>query len=311
MPDTEIRTPSPVTSTSSLDVLVGVVYAALTFPGAIASRAANLSVVQAARGAMALVEPTLALTARTPRLPRRLQAGPWIAAMGVKGMRERQALVGVLDALLDELVPAVVAEVLRRGHVADLVIRYVDLDEVVASVDLDRAIARVDINGLAASLDLNAVAGALDVDAVAARLDVEAVVDRLDLTGIVLEHVDLEALVNAVLGKVDMIALAQEIIEGIGLTEIIRESTGAMASDTVRGARMRGIAADEAIARILDRLRTGRVQPSVRGSTDGGATNGESPVNVPFRGVSANGAPEAGGTTQPAAELPPDGASPP
>ena len=310
MPDTEIRTPSPVTSTSSVDVLVGVVYAALTFPSAIASRTANLSVVQAARGAMALVEPAVALAAHPPRVPERLQAGAWIAAMGAKGMRERQAVVGILDALLDELVPAVLAEVLRRGRVADLVMRYVDLDEVVASVDLDRAIARVDINGLAAGLDLNAIAGALDVDAVAARLDVEAVVDRLDLTAIVLEHVDLEALVNAVLGRVDMIALAQEIIEGIGLTEIIRESTGAMASDTVRGARMRGIAADEAIARILGRFRTDRVQHSGRGSTGGGATNGESPVSVPLSGVSANGSPLVGGTDKSPAGLPPHVAPP-
>lgn len=45
-----------------------------------------------------------------------------------------------------------------------------------------------------------------------------------------------------------------EIIEGVDLPEIIRDSTGALASDTVRGARMQGIAADEAVGRAVDRL---------------------------------------------------------
>ena len=310
MPDTQNCPPRPVTSTSPVDVMVGVLFGTLTFPRAIVQRTANLSVVQAARGAMASVEPALALAAHPLRVPQRFHAGDWVAAVGAKGLRERRAVVGVLDAALDELVPTVIGEVLRRGHVADLVIRYVDLDEVVDSVDLDRAIARVDINRLALGLDLNAVAGALDVDAVAARLDVEAVVDRLDLTAIVLEHVDLEALVNVVLSRIDMIAVAQEIIEGIGLTEIIRESTGAMASDTVRGARMRGIAADEAIARLLNRFRTDRAQDPMHGPPGGGGRGDDSRAGVFNSAVTANGSPPVRSTGQSPAELPPHNAPP-
>jgi hypothetical protein len=43
-------------------------------------------------------------------------------------------------------------------------------------------------------------------------------------------------------------------VNGIDLPEIIRESTGSMASDVVRDARMQGIDADVAIARVVDRI---------------------------------------------------------
>ena len=43
-------------------------------------------------------------------------------------------------------------------------------------------------------------------------------------------------------------------IDGVDLPELIRESTGSMASQTVRSARMQGIHADEAIERAMDRL---------------------------------------------------------
>jgi hypothetical protein len=52
----------------------------------------------------------------------------------------------------------------------------------------------------------------------------------------------------------DLIALANEIIEGVDLPEIIRDSTGSMASETVKGVRMQGIGADQAVDRAIDRL---------------------------------------------------------
>jgi hypothetical protein len=50
------------------------------------------------------------------------------------------------------------------------------------------------------------------------------------------------------------VGLAEEVIDAVDLPEIIRESTGSMASDTVRGARMQGIHADEAVGRAMDRI---------------------------------------------------------
>jgi predicted RNase H-like nuclease len=71
----------------------------------------------------------------------------------------------------------------------------------------------------------------VDIDAIVSRIDVDAIVERLDL-----------------------VALAEEVVNGIDLPEIIRESTGSMASDVVRDARMQTIDADVAIARVIDRI---------------------------------------------------------
>ncbi len=69
------------------------------------------------------------------------------------------------------------------------------------------------------------------MNAIAARLDIDAVLDRVDLAGI-----------------------ANQVINEINLPEIIRESSGAMASETVLSMRSRGIEADETINRIVDRI---------------------------------------------------------
>jgi hypothetical protein len=154
--------------------------------------------------------------------------------------------------------------VLNRLDLTTLVRERVDLDVVVGEVDLDAIVRRVDVGAVIDRLDLtelvlqrvdlDAVVGAVDVDGIARRLDVEAVVDRLDLTELVLTKVDLEALVTAVLAHIDLAGLAEEVIDAVDLPEIIRESTGSMASETVRGARIQGIHADEAVGRAVDRL---------------------------------------------------------
>ena len=68
--------------------------------------------------------------------------------------------------------------------------------------------------------------------------------DRLDLTALVRERVDLDALVagvdiDAIISRIDLGGLAEEVIAEIDLPEIIRESTGSVASDTIRGVRCR------------------------------------------------------------------------
>lgn len=66
---------------------------------------------------------------------------------------------------------------------------------------------------------------------------ISAVLRRIDLTALVTTHLDLEK----VLATVDLPAL-------------IRESTGSMVSDSVYRARVQGIAADEAVARLRARI---------------------------------------------------------
>jgi hypothetical protein len=89
----------------------------------------------------------------------------------------------------------------------------------------------------------------VDIDAIAKRIDVDAIVERIDVDAIV-SRVDVDAIVR----RLDLVALAEEVVNGIDLPEIIRESTGSMASDVVRDARMQSIEADETIARIVDRI---------------------------------------------------------
>jgi hypothetical protein len=163
----------------------------------------------------------------------------------------RVALWRPVSRLADRLVPAVVSELLRR----------VDVNGIVAAVDLDRAASR------------------LDVDAIARRVDIQAVLDRLDLTTVVLERVDLDMLVEAVIRRIDLVGLTEGVIDEIDLPGLIRESTGSMASATVLGARMQGIAADEAVGRVVDRLLLRR-----HGRANVGAP---SPDDAPERPVAA------------------------
>jgi hypothetical protein len=65
----------------------------------------------------------------------------------------------------------------------------------------------------------------------------------------VLQRLDLDAMIH----RVDLVAMVEEVIAGVDLPAIIRESSGTMASETVRGVRMTGISADEAISRTLRR----------------------------------------------------------
>ena len=171
-----------------------------------------------ARRTGSVVRPAVRLAVRPPGVPRRLQPERFLSFLAARGASRRASLEARLSGELDAGVPWALEQMLRRIRLTDVVLDHVDLDAVVVGVD------------------------------------VEAVLDRVDLTAVVLQRVDLDALVNAVISHVDLIGLAEEVIDGVDLPEIIRESTGSMASDAVRGARMQGIAADEAVGRAVDRL---------------------------------------------------------
>ena len=81
-----------------------------------------------------------------------------------------------------------------------------------------------------------------------------AMLERIDVNDIVQRHVDLDKLI----GTVDLAGLTESVIAEVDLPEIIRQSTGSMASEAVRGVRMQGISGDEAVGRAMDRLRLRR-----------------------------------------------------
>jgi hypothetical protein len=84
----------------------------------------------------------------------------------------------------------------------------------------------------------------------AAVLDraVPLVVDEL------LRRVDLDA----VIARLDLAKLADEVIASVDLPELIRDSTSAVQSEAVREVRMRSILGDEAVGRAMERLRPRR-----------------------------------------------------
>ncbi len=221
-----------------LDVAVGVSAQAVTTAGAVR------------HGVRSVAGPVAEVVLRPPVVARRLQPATWLDGFARRGAVRRGEMVRGLSAALDLLVPAVVVEVVRRLDLVALVRKYVDLDRIIAEVDLDSAVSRV---------DLDAVVGRLDMDAVVARLDLNRIVrERLDLDGLVAD-VDLDAAaarldVEAIIERVDVVGIARDVIAEIDLPEIIRESSGTMAAETLQGVRMQSMHGDDAISRVVDRL---------------------------------------------------------
>jgi hypothetical protein len=156
-------------------------------------------------------------------------------------------LVSTVDiaAVVDRMdIDAIVRQVDVDG-----MLRQVDIDAIVSKVDIDAIVRQVDIDAIARQVDIDAIVSQVDIDAIAKRIDVDAIVERIDIDAIV-SRVDVDAVVR----RLDLVALAEEIVNGIDLPEIIRASTGSMASDVVRDGRMQSIDADVAIARVVDRI---------------------------------------------------------
>ncbi len=224
------------------------------------------------------------------RLPDVLD-GPLRAA----GEAQRTAARAVVESWLGYLLPRLVGAVLDRLDLTELVVSRVDLDRVARGLDVEAVLDRLDLTELVVSrVDLDRVARGLDVEAVLDRLDltelvvsrvdldrvargldVEAVLDRLDLTELVMSRVDLDRIagtldieaiahrldLNALAARIDLIGLAEQVVVGIDLPQLIRDSTGSVASEGIAGMRMQGMEADQAIAHFVDRVLRRRPRP--------------------------------------------------
>ena len=115
------------------------------------------------------------------------------------------------------------------------------LDAVLDQLDLTQlVIDRVDLNRVIASVDFEDVVDHIDIGGVVEHVDIDEIVDRLN--------------VERVIARLDMPRLALEVIDQIDLPEIIRASTGTVASESVRVVRMQTFGADRAITRVVDKL---------------------------------------------------------
>jgi hypothetical protein len=86
--------------------------------------------------------------------------------------------------------------------------------------------------------------------------ELTAVLDRVVpmVVDEMLRRVDLDAVV----ARLDLAKLADEVIASVDLPEIIRDSTSAVQSEAVREVRMRSISGDDAVGRAMERLRPRR-----------------------------------------------------
>ena len=205
------------------------------------------------------VGPPIAWVAGVPPLG---PAAAWFrdvaAELDGRWRASRPGTEAVAAAFTREVVPEVIDAVLDQLDLTWLVAERVDLDELVARVDLDAAVERVDMERILGRIDLDEVAARIDIDAIIHRVDLDEIVRGVDLDAIV-SRVDIDAVasridLDAIVDRIDIVGLARYVVEEIDLPEIIRESTGSMASETVRGVRMQGIGADEAVSRVVDRM---------------------------------------------------------
>ena len=136
----------------------------------------------------------------------------------------------------------------------DAIIDRLDLDALAARIDVDAILDRVDLTNVAKErLDLNALVRTVDIDAIVRTVDIDALVRTVDLDAIV-STVDIDAIID----RLDLVALANEVIAAIDLPGIIRQSSGSLASETVRNVRTQSIEADRAVERAIDRFRRSR-----------------------------------------------------
>jgi hypothetical protein len=166
--------------------------------------------------------------------------------------------VKAASAFLSTLVPEIVSTLFDQIDVTQLVRDRVDLNAIVEDVDIERLLDRIDIDEIVSRVDVDAIVARVDMERVARSFPVDEVLDGIDLDHVVdrvdidraVERVDLDAIVH----RMNLGEIAQEVIDEIDLPAIVRESSGAMASESIQTVRVQGMNADRLVSRIVDRV---------------------------------------------------------
>lgn len=219
----------------------------------------------ARRGTGVIIRTTSPLTGfvlRPPVLPERLWPATALAAAAERGRRERVVLEQYVFVIVHALVPRVIELILDEMDLTEVVLDRVDLDRAVAAVDIDAIAARLDMDDIVDRVPIDRVIDRVDVDAIADKLDLDRAVKRLDVDAVI-ATADVDGVVSrvnldAIIGRMDLVGIVGRVLDELDLPEIIRQSTGSMASDTVRGVRMRSFEADQRINRTVGRFRPHR-----------------------------------------------------
>ena len=154
---------------------------------------------------------------RTPG-PLEMLRSAVIGVASTVALRVDQVVSGTVNETLDRVVPPVLAAVLDRLDLTRLVIERVDLTRVV-----------------------------------------QATLDQMDLTQLVLERVDVDRIVDKadlerIIDRLPLVDLANYIVDEVDLPQIIRESTGGIATDAMNAVRIQSIGVDQMMTRITDAM---------------------------------------------------------
>lgn len=169
----------------------------------------------------------------------RVLDGQWKASQG--------EMVDAATSFLGALVPEITKGLAEQVDLTALVREQIDLDAIVADVDIDRILDRVDVDAIVSRVDMERVARSFPVEAVVERVDVNRAADRLDVDRVV-ARTDLQAIVD----RLDLAAIAEEVIDEIDLPQLVRESSGIMANETIQTVRVQGMNADRLVSRLVD-----------------------------------------------------------
>jgi hypothetical protein len=157
------------------------------------------------------------------------------ASWGDGRTRREEAASAFIQSLMTEVVDATLDHIdltslaLERIDV-DRFVDAMDLNSLIDRVDIDRALERIDLNEVVERIDIERIVARVDVDELAAKVDLEAMIERLELAKI-----------------------AEEVIDELDVGELIRDSTGSMATETVEGIRVQGMNADRFVSRLVNR----------------------------------------------------------
>jgi hypothetical protein len=148
--------------------------------------------------------------------------------------------VHAATAFLSALIPEIAGSLLDEIDLTALIRDHVDLNTIVDLVDIDRIVQGLDMDAIIARVDMESVARTFPLDPIMERVDPNPLVAKVDIEGVI--------------ESLDLAAIAQEVIEEIDLPSIIRESSGAMASETVQTVRVQSMNADRLVSRIVDKV---------------------------------------------------------
>jgi hypothetical protein len=205
----------------------------------LAVQAADLA-AKAFEAAAVVIDPVASWVANPPFLRGAADAGSGVLrVLDGRWQAEEASTQRAAEAFVRELVPRITSAIVDQLDLDEIIERIpiegvvgrIDVNDIVSRVDLDSIVARIDINEIAERIDLNAVAAELNVDDIVSRVDLDAIIRRIDIAGI-----------------------AEDVIEEVDLPAIIRESSGAMASETVQELRIQGMHADTFVAKIVDKV---------------------------------------------------------